>query len=185
MAAFGSQRYCKIPTHGQLRRMTFNAAPHPPQRALIIHKSEARIHIADRTLWWRRRCKRARGRCERAKVARPLYGALGALPERAPCDLTWPLTWQMCFKKLCLGGRGEQVARRGMIFRGVRTSPNRRTRRAGRRAVAILHGARNGLTINSTTNGIECMLFAYVCLYEHDRHTVRGVWHSSIPTPKL
>ena len=73
----------------------------------------------------------------------------------------------------------------GMIFHGVRTSPSRRTRRAGRRAVAILHGARSGLTINSTTNGIECMLFAYVCLYEHDRHTVRGVLHSSIPTPKL
>ena len=86
---------------------------------------------------------------------------------------------------LYLGGRREQVARRGMIFHGVRTSPSRRTRRAGRRAVAILHGARNGLTINSTTNGIECMLFAYVCLYEHGRHTVRGVWHSSVPTPKL
>ena len=51
----------------------------------------------------------------------------------------------------------------GMIFHGVRTSPSRRTRRAGRRAVAILHGARNGLTIDSTTNGIECMLIACVC----------------------
>ena len=51
----------------------------------------------------------------------------------------------------------------GMIFHGVRTSPSRRTRRAGRRAVAILHGARNGLSVDSTTNGIECMLIACVC----------------------
>ena len=57
---------------------------------------------------------------------------------------------------------------------------------SGSQSGAIVHGARNGLTINPTTNGIECMLFAYVvCLYEHGRHTVRGVWHSSIPTPKL
>ena len=56
---------------------------------------------------------------------------------------------------------------------------------SGSQSGAIVHGARNGLTINSSTNGIEYMLFAYVCLYEHGRHTVRGVWHSSIPTPKL
>ena len=57
---------------------------------------------------------------------------------------------------------------------------------SGSQSGAIVHGARNGLTINSTTNGIECMLFAYVvCLNEHGRHTVRGVWHSSIPTPKF
>ena len=57
---------------------------------------------------------------------------------------------------------------------------------SGSQSGAIVHGARNGLTINPTTNGIECMLFAYVvCLYEHGRHTVRGVWHSSVPTPKL
>ena len=112
MAAFGSQRYCKIPTHGQLRRMTFNAAPHSPQRALMIHKSKARIHIADKTLWWRRRCKRARGRCERAKVAHPLYGALGALPQHAPCELTWPLTWQVCFKSfIWVAQRAGRTAR--------------------------------------------------------------------------
>ena len=112
-------------------------------------------------------------------VAQAVQAGAGALRARESCAPSVWRAWRLAracamrarlaahvatmFQKLYLRGRGEQVASRGIIFHGVRTSPSRRTRRAGRRAVAILHGARNGLSIDSTTNGIECMLIACVC----------------------
>ena len=111
VAAFGSQRYCKIPTHGQLRRMTFNAAFHPPQRALIICKSEAHIHLADKTLWWRRLCKRARG-------------TLRALESCAPSVWRlWRFARACAMRAYCAFSRGKCVLKAlfGRPRRAIRT----------------------------------------------------------------
>ena len=95
-----------------------------------------------------------------ARMLRALFLARARLVRDRPMLAYLAAQTANVSQKLYVGGRGEQTARCGMTRHCVRSSPRRRNHLTQSRA--LLHGTRDGLTIDSAkTEFNACCVHTY------------------------